>query len=115
MRPSSSSDPNAPYRAAIASLVDSNLLADEPGEQANTANPAYPSSPFAGLSLIRASSSNPSNAVADAGPSSRSNVHINLVLEYLHEKGFIYDNLKFTTILMRLNSANLSAETLLTR
>ena len=116
MRPSSpsSSDPNAPYRAAITSLVDCNFFTDVHSEQPDTANTTHQHSPFAELSPRRACSSNPSNAITDAGPSSASQVTIGTVLEYLSERGRGCDNLRYGTVLSRLQSVNLSAETLLT-
>ena len=114
MRPSSSSNPNTPYRAAIASLVDSNCLPDERAEQADTANTAHAHSPFIGLSPKKASSSNPSNVIANAGSSSTSQITVDTVLGYLREKGHPCDNLKYVTIVNRLNLTNLSPDTLLT-
>ena len=112
MRPSSSSDPNAPYRAAIASLVDCNFFTDEHAEQPDTHSAASQHSPFAELSPRRASSRHPSNALADRGQSSASPVTIESVLEYLSERGR-ESQLVYGTINNRLNSSNLSAATLL--
>ena len=113
MRPSSSSDPNAPYRAAIASLVDCNVFPDEHAEQADSANTTHPHSPFAELSPRRGSPSIPPSAITDAGPSSATSITIDTVLEYLREQGRV-SNLVYRTINNRLNSSNLSAATLLT-
>ena len=114
MRPSSSSDPNAPYRAAIASLVDCNFFADEQAEQPNVANTTHQHSPFAELSPRRASSSREPSAIADAGPSSAAHVTIDTIKDYLREKGNLDSDLslKDTTIENRLNSTNISAKTL---
>lgn len=114
MHPSSpsSSDPNAPYRAAIASLVDCNFLHDEQQEQPDVANSAYQFNPFAELSPRRASSSNPSSTIANTGSSSASHATISTVLDYLAERGR-GGQLVYGTINSRLNSTNLSAETLL--
>ena len=112
MRPSSSSDPNAPYRAAIASLVDCNFFKDEQAEQPDVAHASYEHSPFVGLSPRGASSSNPCHAIEDRGASSASQVTIETVLEYLSERGR-GSQLVYGTINNRLNSSNLSAATLL--
>ena len=115
MRPSSpsSSDPNAPYRAAITSLVDCNFFTDVHAEQPDTHSAASQHSPFAELSPRRGSLSNLPSAITDAGPSSASQVTIGTVLEYLSERGRGCQ-LVYGTINNRLNSANLSAETMLT-
>lgn len=114
MRPSSPSDPNAPYRAAIASLVDCSFLPDEPAEQPENHNATHHNSPFAELSSRRAFSSNPPRAVADAGPSSASAVNIGNIRQYFLQMGHSNtDRLKNEVINNRLNSANLDAETLL--
>ena len=116
MRPSSSSDPNAPYRAAIASLVDCNFFANEQAEQPDVANAAYEHCPFNELSPRRVCSSDPSHVISDAGPSSASNVTVDTIKDYLRERGHVHGDLslKDTTIEKRLNSTNISIETLLT-
>ena len=115
MRPSSSSDPNAPYRAAIASLADCNFFTDEQAEQPDTHNAARQHSPFAGLTPRGASSSNDLSSVADAVPPSASQVTIATIKDYLRDKGHLHSDasLKDTTIENRLNSTNISRETLL--
>ena len=114
MRPSSSSDTNAPYRAAIASLGDCNVFQDQPDEQFDTTNSTHQHSPFAELSPRFASSSRDLNAIADTGLSSASNVTFGTIRNYLREKGHQCNELTKTTFKNRLNSANISAETLLT-
>ena len=114
MRPSSSSDPNAPYRAAIASLVDCNFFADGQAEQPDAAHTTPHDSPFAEISPRRASSSNSANAIADASRSSASNVNIRTIKQYLVEMGHTnIDRLKDKVIQNRLDLSNLSAKTLL--
>ena len=114
MRPSSSSDPNAPYRAAIASLVDCNFFKDEQAEQPDVAHASYEHSPFVGLSPRGASSSNDPSAIADAGPSSASQVSVGTIRQYLLEMGHSNTSrLKDNVVKNRLNLSNLSAETLL--
>ena len=113
MRPSSSYDANAPYRAAIASLGNCNVFENEQAEQPDTANTTHQHSPFAELSPSRACSSNPCHAIADAGPSSVSDITISTVCQYLREKKHLFSPMSNGTILTRLDSVKLSPETLL--
>ena len=114
MRPSSNSDPNAPYRNAIASLVDCTFLTNENAEQNEIDHTTYPHSSLAELSPRGASSSHPAHVVEDAGPSSASQVNIDTVRQYLLEKGHSNTNyLKDRIVNNRINSANLDPGTLL--
>ena len=113
MHPSSpsSSDPNAPYRAAIASLVDCNFFADERVELAETAHPTNQQDPFVGLSQRGMPQRFPTNRTAEATPSSAASVSIDTIRQYLREKGYRDCNLLDETIETRLEVANLSAAT----
>ena len=112
MRPSSSSDPNAPYRAAIASLVDCNFFADEQAELPDIAYTARQHSPFAELSPTTPFLSNDTSPIANAGQSSASHVTIDTMKNYLRAKGYRCTQMMDTTLIDRLNSANLRVETL---
>ena len=112
MRPSSS-DPNAPYRAAIASLVDCNFFADEEPEQPETANPTNQQDPFAGLNPRRLTHSTSPISTAEATTSSASPVTVSTIRQYLLEKRTVNKFLLDATIQDRLNLGNLSAETFL--
>ena len=114
MRPSSSADPNAPYRAAMTSLVDCNFFTDEQTEQTNSANTTRQDSPLTALSPRTASSSNAHNALATTNRLSAPEITVGSVLEYLRHQGHPCDDLMYATIINRLESANISAETLLT-
>ena len=113
MRPSSSYEPNAPYRASTPVLID--FFAKEAAEQQERANASTPYSLFAGLSPRGASPSNRSDASVDAGTSSASPVTVSSLRSFLRSKGCpAGHHIHEGTIQSRLNSANLSAETLLT-
>ena len=116
MRPSSSSssDPNAPYRAAIASLVDCNFFVDDGAEQPETVAANSQQTPFTGLNPgpIVAQSNRP-NTTSEVGTSTASPVTVGTIQQYLHEKGYPDSRLMDLAIRIRLNSANLSAGTLL--
>ena len=115
MRPSSSSspDPNAPYRAAIASLVDCNFFADDPTEQLETSHPTSQQDAFVEL---RPRSTTPSlvpGASAEIGTSTASPITVRTIRQYLLEKRLVNNFLLESTIQSRLNVGNLSAETFL--
>ena len=113
MRPSSS-DPNAPYRAAIASLADCNFFADEGAEQPETAAANNQQNPFTGLLPENIAQTNRSQTTPEVGTSTASSVTISTIMQFLREKGYVpYSYLLETTMQSRLNEANLSAETLL--
>ena len=125
MRPasSSSSDPNAPYRAAIASLVDCNFFADEKPEQPDTTdltNPqmnlqTYQPDVFDGISPRRFTQSTCPNPTAEATlPLAAAPVSIATIRQYLRDQGHPNGHIRDATVESRLFSTNLSAETLLT-
>ena len=116
MRPSSSSsfDPNAPYRAAIASLVDCNFFADEGAGQPETVSDNRQQTPFAGLRPGHIAQSNSYTMTPEVGISTAPQVTASTIQQYLLAMG--YDSNGFlleTTMQSRLNEGKLSAETLL--
>ena len=115
MRPSSSSspDPNAPYRAAIASLVDCNFFADEPTEQLQTSHPTSHQDSFSELRPRGTTQSLVPGASAEIGTSTASPITVSTIQQYLLDKRLVNYFLTESTILNRLNSVNLRAETLL--
>ena len=113
MRPSSSTDPNAPYRAAINSLGAYHFFNGEHVEQSDTSHMTRQHSSFTELSPRRAARSDAASPIAEAGPSSASNSSIDIMKDYLREKGHLCDEFHDKTLLKRLNSTNISVETLL--
>ena len=115
MRPSSSSspDPNAPYRVAIASLVDCNFFANDPPEQLETSHPTSQQDAFEELRPRRTTHSLVPGASADIGTSTAAPITISTIGQYLLEKRLVNNLLIESTIQNRLNQGNLSAETLL--
>ena len=113
MRPSSSSDSNAPHRATSPVFID--FFAKEAAEQQERTAPVGQHSPFAELNPRGTSAeSHPAGSVA-AGPSAHFPVTVNSLRCYLQSKGYSAGSHIFdVTIQNRLNTANLSAETLLT-
>ena len=113
MHPSSpsSSDPNAPYRAAIASLVDCNFFADKGAELAETAQPRNQQDPFVGLSHRGMRQSSRSDTTAEATSSSAASVTVDTIRQYLRDKGYKDCNLIDVTIESRFEVANLSEQT----
>ena len=116
MRPSSASsfDPNAPYREAIASLVDCNFFADEGAGQPEIVADSSQQTPLRGLSPRRIAQSNRSTTIPEVGTSTASQVTVSTIQQYLLVRG--YDSNSFlleTTMQSRLNEGKLSAETLL--
>ena len=113
MRPSST-DPNAPYRAAISSLVDCNFFADDNAEQADVAANATHSSYFAELSPRTAGDGSRAYATTEVGASSSASVTANTILQYLRDTGDVSSGtINVWTVENRLDSVNLSAKTLL--
>ena len=143
MQPSrpSSTDPNAPYRHAIAALADNRIdgqelypdeSRDRPGQ--NQANRLAELNPRRTINrdrlntiarniashvdfatqLIANNSIPTATATTEATVSSASSITINTVCQYLHDKGYVDRNMADAAIQNRLNSVNLSAETLLT-
>ena len=107
MRPSSSSNPNAPHRATTPVFID--FFAKEAAEQQERIATVGQQSSFAELSPRH----HP-DAIANVGPSADSPVTVSSLRDFLRSKGhpagqYIYDE----TIQSRLNAVNLSAETLL--
>ena len=113
MHPSSPSsfDPNAPYRAAIASLVDCNFFADEGSERVETAQPPNQQDPFVGLSHRGMTQSNRSDTTAEATSSSAAPVTVDTIRQYLRDKGYKDSNLIDETIENRFDTANMSEQT----
>ena len=117
MHPSSpsSSDPNAPYRAAIALLADCNFFADEPAEQPETTHATYEHSAIAGLRSREAPLHNLVYDTDNASSSSTSGINVGTLKDYLRGKGhnprgFI---IKDGTIKSRLERIGFSAENFL--
>ena len=113
MRPSSSSDSNAPHRATSPVFID--FFAKEAAEQQERTATVGQQSPFAELNPRGTSGGCRPDGSVDAGPAADLPVTVNTLRCFLHSKGYsagthIFD----VTILNRLNTANLSAETLLT-
>ena len=116
MRPSSSSsnDPNAPYRNAIASLADCNFFAYEEDALDQSANNESVQNPFAGLIPRRPIQTDRPSASTDAGTSTGSQVTIGTILQYLEEKEIrLHKNIHDTTASRRLHAHDLSPETML--
>ena len=112
MRPSSSSDPNAAHRATTPEFID--FFAKEAAEQQERTYTIAQQGPFAELNPRGRSPRYRPDSTAAAGPSTASHVTIITIQRYLIEKGYQAQNfLKDETIQRRLNTANLSAETLL--
>ena len=120
MRPSSSSsDPNAPYRAAIASLVDCNFFADEEPERPETPyltnQQTMQHDSFNRISPRRLTQRLGPNPTAEARVSrAAAPVTIATIRQYLRDKGHRVGRIHDATVESRLFSTNLSAETLLT-
>lgn len=117
MRPSftGSTDPNAPYRAAIAALADGNVFANPHAESSETSHPMHPHTAFAGLNPRNqsGSASNASVPVASASTSSTPLVTISALKRYLSDKGhWDADALRLVTVMNRLSKMHLSPQTL---
>ena len=107
MRPSSSSDPNAPHRATTPEFID--FFAKEAAEQQERSVTIDRKSPFAELSPRHRP-----DAIVDAGPSANLPVTVSALRSFLESKGHPDGQLKFDeAVQIRLNTANLSVETLL--
>ena len=107
MRPSSSSDPNAPHRATTPVFID--FFAKEAAEQQEKSATIHPQGPFAELSPKHRP-----DTIVDAGPSANSPVTVSSLWSFLRSKGHPDGQLKFDeAVQIRLNTVNLSAETLL--
>ena len=114
MRPSSS-DPNSPYRAAIASLADCNFFShEEPVEQADSGNTTSQPPFFAGLHARRTMHGIVPHAASNIAPLPSAPITISTLQRYLIENGYsAHRFLADGTIQLRLQSGNISAETLL--
>lgn len=112
MHPSPFSNSNAPFQAAIASLVDCNILHDRQEEQADTTLTTQQHSPFAELKPRRASSTKSPSAIPKPRASLALHATIDEIKDYLRQLGLQCDDLKYKTIINRLDLTNLSAETL---
>ena len=117
MHPSrpSSSDPNAPYRAAIASLADCNFFADAVTEQhTQSATTPHPPNQFAALGPNGGlTNSHCANVTADIAPPT--SVTIDTLRSYLSELGYSGTNLlRDASVHNRLTAAGLTPATLLT-
>ena len=121
MRPSSSSssssDPNAPYRDAIARLADCNFFAPEAPEQADATHwlkpfqPLQPSQPFAALSPRSSTDRTDLTTMTHPAPSSYAPVTTSFIQQYLTAMGYGEHFLRDSIIKNRLDSGNLSAQT----
>ena len=116
MRPSStgSTDPNAPYRDAIASLADGNAFANIRADSFETSHPSHPQTPFAALSPRNrgGSASNPSASVASASTATPQ-VTISAFKNYLCAMGYLdADALRMVTVANRLSKTDLRPQTL---
>ena len=116
---SSSSDPNAPYHAAIASLVDCNFFADAKPEQPDITylmnQKTNQHDSFEGISPRRLTQSTCLNRTAEATLSSAAAlVTIATIRQYLRDQGYSGGRIRDATVESRLFSTNLSAKTLLT-
>ena len=112
MRPSSP-DPNSPYRAAIASLADCNFFTDKQVEEPDSANTLSQPPSFAGLLPRSTTYGIVPNAASNIATSSAP-ITILTLQRYLIEKGYSANRfLADATVQMRLQSGNISAETLL--
>ena len=122
MRPSSSSssssDPNAPYLEAIASLADCNFFAPVEPAQADTTlwiQSSEPSQPFAALSARRSTDGTHLTPMTHPAPAPSSSssvpVTINSIQQYLTAMGHGEHFLRDSIIESRLDSGKLSAQT----
>lgn len=114
MRPSrpSTSNPNASYRATTPTLID--FLAIEREEQQVRANAHLSQNPLSELGPRRTTHDAVSSAMANAGPSAAPHVTIITIQRYLLERGHLASKfLEDSTIQACLDSANISAESLL--
>lgn len=136
---SSSTDPNAAYRDAIAALADNCICRQEgqPDDVCHNQSAQNQPNILAGLNPRRTTNRDRLNAIAhnistnvgiarqlirnseiptttlEAAPSSGSSINISTVCQYLREKGCGDNAIADEAIQKRLNSAKLSAETLL--
>ena len=100
----------------MTSLVDCHFFADEQAEQPDRAPATRQHSPLAELSpRSRAQSADPGARAEVAGPSTDADVGLYTIQRYLRQQGHERkDFLKYNATQSRLDSVNLSAETLLT-
>ena len=113
MRPSFSSNPNAPHRATTPVLID--FFAKEAAEQQERTATIGRQSPVAELNPRGTSLRHRPDFTTDAGPSADSPVTVSSLRNFLRSKGHpVGQHIYEETIQSRLNAANLSAETLLT-
>ena len=116
MRPSStcSTDPNAPYRDAIASLAEGNVFANTHPDSSETSHPSHPQTPFAALNPRNrgGSASNASDPVASASTATPQ-VTISGFRDYLRAMGYQdADAVRLVTVMNRLNRTDLRPQTL---
>ena len=112
MRPSSSSDCNAPYRARQPVLID--FFAKEAAEQQQRANADPQQTPFAELTPRVMCQRTLAGATACPRPSTTRNVTATAIRQYLMTKGYQAESfLRDDTIQSRLNSVQLSPKSLL--
>ena len=117
MRPSSTSstDPNAPYRDAIASLADGNVFANTQADSSETSHPTHPQTSFAGLNPPRNRGGSASNASASVASASTATpqVTISAFKNYLSAMGYLdADAVRLVTVANRLNKTDLRPQTL---
>ena len=115
MHPStaSSSAPNAPYRTKIPEFID--FFANERVEQPERVNANHQQSAFSGLSPRSEANSAAIGATSHVAESAiDTEVTLYTIQRYLRQNGYAHENfLKYKIAQNRLDSANLSAKTLL--
>ena len=117
MRPSSASstsDPNAPYRDAIASLSDCNFLTEDDAANASATDAPRTRAPLEELNPRQRTHHAGPSTTTDVGPSATAQVTIATLRQFITNKGHRRSHLlRDKTIHERLNGANLSARTFL--
>ena len=110
---SSSSDPNAAYRTKTPELID--FFANERIEQQEIVNANHQQTAFSGLSPRSEAHSAAINATTEvAEPATNTEVSLYTIQRYLRHNGYAHENfLRYKVTQNRLDSANLSAKTLL--
>ena len=112
MRPFSS-DPNAPYRDAIASLSDCNFFRED--DAANATDAPRAPAPLDALNPRQRTHHTGPSGTSDGGPSAPPQVTIATLRQFISSKGHRRSHLlRDRTLHERLNGANLSARTFLT-
>ena len=119
----SSSDPNAPYRNAIAAFADHRIdgVEGQPDDEPQNVSAQNQPNVITDLNPRRTTNRDILNTIArNIGPnivigtSSASNVTITTIRDYLREKGELRNELMDYTIINRFDSTNISANTFFT-